>query len=193
MKEKTSSAIDILKRLPAPLFTSADAAKLTAHENVFLHRASRRGYVKKITNRIYWNVLFSKDRPPVEAVACFARKSSYISCEWALNYHGILLQTPTVCTAVTLHPGTGKRNRIRYQGYLIEYSRISEKLFLPEEILNYENVLMATPEKALLDTVYLRKQVPFADELETDLLNPKKMKTLAALYPASVWNKIQNL
>ena len=26
---------------------------------------------------------------------------SYISCEWALNHHGIRLQAPTVCTSLT--------------------------------------------------------------------------------------------
>ncbi|MEW5909536.1 MAG: hypothetical protein AB1659_07040 [Thermodesulfobacteriota bacterium] len=100
--------------------------KLIAHDNVFLNRASRKGYVKKITNSIYWNVLFNQKPPSVEEVACFARRPSYISCEWALNSHGILIQIPTVCTAITLHPGIGKRNRIRYHGFVIEYSKIAE-------------------------------------------------------------------
>lgn len=184
MRTKQSPAIELIRQLPSPLFTSADAAKLVANENVFLHRASRKGYVKKIANRIYWNVLFSTEPPTVEQVACFARRPSYVSCEWALNHHGILLQAPTVCTAITLHSGIGKRNRIFYQDYVIEYSRIAEKLYLPEEILKLDNVLMATPEKALLDCAYLRKRVPFADELETDLLDKAKLASVVAVYPA---------
>ena len=191
MKRNASSAIDVLRRLPSPLFTSADTAKLVSYENVFLHRASRKGYVKKIANRIYWNVLFSTNPPTVEQVACFARRPSYVSCEWALNHHGILLQAPTVCTAITLHSGIGKRNRIFYQDYVIEYSRIAEKLYLPEEILNLDNVLMATPEKALLDCAYLRKRVPFADELETDLLDKSRLSSVVAVYPARVWKRIE--
>ncbi|PIP35781.1 MAG: hypothetical protein COX20_09245 [Desulfobacterales bacterium CG23_combo_of_CG06-09_8_20_14_all_52_9] len=186
MRQNPFPAIDILRRLPAPLFTSSDAAKLIANENTFLYRASKKGHVKKIANRIYWNVLFSADPPTVEAVACFARKPSYVSCEWALNYHGILLQTPRVCTAVTLHPGIGKRNRIHYEGFVIEYSGIAEKLYLPEEILNLEYFLMATPEKALLDTVYLRKHLPFADELETGMLDKTRLVKAAARYPERV-------
>ncbi|HEA67627.1 MAG TPA: hypothetical protein ENI07_12505 [Desulfobacterales bacterium] len=184
MRKKQSAAIDVLRRLPSPLFTSADVAKLVVNDNVFLHRASRKGYVKKIANRIYWNVLFSTEPPTVEQVACFARRPSYVSCEWALNHHGILLQTPTVCTTITLHAGIGKRNRIFYQDYVIEYSRIAEKLYLPEEILKLDNVLMATPEKALLDCAYLRKRVPFADELETDLLDKARLARVVAVYPA---------
>jgi predicted transcriptional regulator of viral defense system len=186
MREKSSAAVDVLRQLPSPLFTSADVAKLVAHDNVFLHRASRKGYVSRIANRIYWNVLFSEKSPTVEQVACFARQPSYVSCEWALNFHGILLQVPTVCAAITLHAGIGKRNRIQYGDYIIEYSRIAEKLYLPEEILNLDAVLMATPEKALLDSLYLRNRMPFADELETEILNRAKLARIAALYPGRV-------
>jgi predicted transcriptional regulator of viral defense system len=193
VREKQAATVDILRQLPSPLFTSADASKLVSNDNVFLFRASRKGYVKRIANRVYWNVLFSSVPPTVEQVACFARQPSYISCEWALNYHGILLQAPTVCTAITLHPGIGKRNRITYGGYVIEYSRIAEKLYLSEEVLRVDDVLMATIEKALLDTVYLRRQLPFADELETDLLDRAKLMRIAVLYPLRVRTAVKDL
>ena len=185
--------VDVLRRLPSPLFTSADAAKFVPNDNVFLFRVLRKGYARKITNKVYWNVLFSDNPPSVEQVACFARQPSYISCEWGLNYHGILLQSPTVCTAITLHPSVGKRNRIEYGGSFIEYSRIAEKLYLPEEILNMDNMLMATPEKALIDSVYLRRQVPFADELETDILDREKLARIAEVYPPRVRKALERL
>ena len=177
-----SAAIEVLRQLPSPLFTSADLAKFIANDNVFLHRASRKGYVKKIANRIYWNVLFSTNPPTLEQVACFARRPSYVSCEWALNHHGILLQAPTVCTAITLHSGIGTRNRIFYQDYVIEYSRIAEKLYLPEEILKLDNVLMATPEKALLDFLYLARGKGIRrrySEFNLKGLNLKKLNSYA--------------
>jgi predicted transcriptional regulator of viral defense system len=191
MREKPSAAVDVLRQLPSPLFTSADVAKLVAHDNVFLYRASRKGYVRRIANRIYWNVLFSEKSPTVEQVACFARQPSYVSCEWALNYHGILLQAPTACAAITLHPGIGRRNRIKYGDYIIEYSRVAEKLYLPDEILALDSVLMATPEKALLDSVYLRGRVPFADELETEILDRAKLGRVAAFYPGRVKRAVE--
>jgi hypothetical protein len=103
------------------------------------------------------------------------------------------MKSTTVCTAITLHPGIGKRNRIHYGGCIIEYSGISERLYLPEEVLNMENMLIATPEKALLDAVYLRRQVPFADELETDILDMQKLAGIAALYPARVMKALDRL
>lgn len=51
------------------------------------------------------------------------------------------------------------------------YARLKESLYLPDEILVYDGILMATAEKALLDAVYLRQQTPFADEIEKDSLD----------------------
>jgi predicted transcriptional regulator of viral defense system len=187
------SAVEILRRLPTPLFTAADAAKFVSHENVFLYRAVRKGYIQKLANRIYWNVLFSPRPPAVESVACFARQPSYISGEWALNYHGVLLQVPTVCTAITLAANAGRRGRISYGGFVIEYSHIREALFLAAEILNLDGILMATPEKALLDTVYLRHRGPDRNDLELDGVNRERIRDLAAIYPRTVSHLVDRL
>lgn len=193
MPQPPTSMTDVLRHLPVPLFTSSDVTKFVANANVFLFRAGRKGYVQKITNRIYWNVLFYPQAPAVEQVACFARQPSYISGEWALNHHGVLLQSPTVCTAVSLHGAVGRRNRISFAGCIIEYSRIKAELYLPDEIYSHDGFLLATPEKALLDTIYLRRRLPFADELEIDVLNQKKLAALAARYPAVVGRRLKTV
>ena len=193
MPLRSLSMTDVLRRLPLPLFTAADAAKLVSNENVFLFRAARKGYIHKIANRIYWNVLFSPQPPSVEQVACFARRPSYISGEWALNYHGILLQVPTVCTAITLSSAIGRRNRIIYKEFTIEYSRIQERLYLPDQILNLDGVLMATAEKALFDTLYLRHRIPQQGELELDGLDPNRIRSLGVFFPRSVVREIEKL
>ena len=191
--DTVASTTEVLRALPVPLFTTADLAKFVANPNVFLYRAGRKGYVQKIANRIYWNVLFHSRPPTIEAVACFARQPTYVSGEWALNYHGVLLQVPTVCTAVTLHGGVGRRNRIRYGSNLIVYNRIKSSLYLPDHILSMENALMATAEKALLDTVYLRHRLPFADEMEADALDPNQLRRLARHYPPIVARRLADL
>lgn len=193
MRRPSTAMIEVLRLLPAPLFTTADVAKFVSDDNVFLFRAGRKGYVRKLANRIYWNVLFSPQPPSVERVACFARRPSYISGEWALNHHGVLLQVPTVCLAVTLHDAIGRRNSILYSGYTIEYSRIQERLYLPDQILNRDGVLMATPEKAFLDTLYLRQRLPVVDELELDELDRGRLWALASLYPGAVIRQVERL
>ncbi len=44
---------------------------------------------------------------------------------------------------------------------------------------------MSLPEKALLDAIYLRKTIPFHDELELDLLNLERLKEMSAAYPST--------
>ncbi|MBI4767626.1 MAG: hypothetical protein HY787_24035 [Deltaproteobacteria bacterium] len=52
MPLRSLSMTDVLRRLPLPLFTAADAAKLVSDENGFLFPAARKGYLKKIANRM---------------------------------------------------------------------------------------------------------------------------------------------
>ena len=180
--------VEVFRFLPA-LFRYPDVAKMVSNPNVFLTRALKAGYVSRISRGIYYNTF--KEAPKVEEVACFLRTPSYVSCEWALNYHHVVLQVPTVCTAVTLSSLVGERNKAYYRGIVIEYSKISEKLFFGYETIERFN--MATPEKALLDALYLRGRIPFAGELELDHLDMTKLKELSKLYPKSVQKRVEDL
>lgn len=116
-------------------------------------------------------------------MACFLRTPSYISCEWALNHHGILLQAPTVCTTLTLSTAVGESRNLLFQGVTVKFAHIADRLFTGFETKGGYN--MALPEKALLDAIYLRKKVPFHDELELDLLNLKRLEEMSAAYPST--------
>lgn len=174
-------ALMILQELPQ-LFRFADVEKFTANANVFLTRALQRGLVARISRGVYVNALL-KGFPPVEEAACFLRSPSYISCEWALHLHGVIIQVPVVCTVITLSTAVGEGRNVRYQGVTIEFAHIADRLFHGFELRDGFN--LAVPEKALLDTIYLRKRVPFADELETDVLDLDLVKKLAEAYPAT--------
>ena len=185
---KRQKTIDVLRFLPA-LFRYGDVAKFTQNPNVFLTRALNAGYVARIVRGIYYNTF--KDAPSVEEVGCYLRTPSYVSCEWALNYHNVLLQVPTVCTVVTLSTSVGERSKVRYRDVTIEYSKISEKLFYGFEMNKGFN--MAVPEKALLDTLYLRDHLPFIDELELSQLDMIRLKDFLKTYPASIQKKASEL
>ena len=182
MRQRT---VEVLRFLPA-LFRYADAAKFTSNPNVFLTRALKAGYIARIVRGVYCNTF--KNVPRVEEVACFLRRPSYISCEWALNYHNVILQVPVVCTAITLSLSVGERSKVNYKGVIIEYSKIAERLFAGFEFREGFNI--AAPEKALLDVIYLRGQTPFAGELELENLDMKKLKELSKSYPVSVQKKV---
>jgi hypothetical protein len=127
----------------------------------------------------------------VEEVACFLRPPAYVTGEWALNYHGITLQSPVVCTAVTLGSAVGSRHRVDYQGVSIEFSKISPALFFGFNRI--DNFYMATPEKAVLDTFYLRKTLPTPDELEMESVNIDTLKRMARKFPGTVLKGVASL
>jgi hypothetical protein len=174
--------VEILRQLPQ-LFRFADVEKFSGNANVFLTRALAKGFVLRIARGVYINTLRDGE-PAIEEVACFLRTPSYISCEWALNRHGIILQAPYVCTVLTLDTAVGRSRDISFGRVVIEFSRITPRLFNGFEAKPGFN--LALPEKALLDTLYLRKRIPFADELEADHLDKDILQRMAAAFPAIV-------
>lgn len=74
---------------------------------------------------------------------------SYISFETALNFYGILSQFPHEITSATIK----KSIRKSINGFIYSYTHIKNDLFFGYEKNN--GVLIAEPEKALLDQIYL--------------------------------------
>ena len=112
------------------------------------------------------------------------RTPSYISAEWALHLHGVIIQAPTVCTVVTLSTAVGVSRNLQWRGVAIEYSHIADKLYFGFEMQDGYN--LAVPEKALLDCIYYRNTVPFEDELELELLNMDRLQEMAQVFPKRV-------
>ncbi len=177
---------DLLAFLPL-LFQTADVGKLTRAPQLFVNRARKRGEITPIIRGYYvntWKSRITEKEPSIEQIACFARRPSYISCEWALNAHNIIDQAPTVCTAVTLSSSVGQRNRIELGSMAIEYSRIKEELFWGYDVA--DGARIALPEKAILDTVYLRRKLPVADEINWEFVDLGKLRAFADKYPRTV-------
>jgi predicted transcriptional regulator of viral defense system len=179
-QEKT--AIKRLKGLPN-LFRTQDAEKVSPHTGMFLSRALQNGLIHRLTRGNYINS-FLYGFPRIEEVACFLKPPAYISCEWALNYYGISLQSPLMCTVITLSTAVGKKRNFDYQGITIEFSRISPSLFTG--FIYYERFYMASPEKAILDTIYYRRSIPAQDELNLDEVDSQKLLKLVDRYPSYV-------
>ena len=108
-----------------------------------------------------------------------------------MHLHGIILQAPTVCTVITLSTAVGVRRNLIRHGVTIEYSRISDRLYLGFETRDGFN--LALPEKALLDAVYYRHIVPFADDLEMDLLDVDRLRQMALSFPVRVRAAVDRL
>jgi predicted transcriptional regulator of viral defense system len=181
MKEEKTT-LKRLKFLPN-LFRRQDAEKVAPHTAVFLSRALKNGLIHHISRGNYINS-FLYGFPAVEDVACFLKPPAYITCEWALNTHGISLQAPVVCTVVTLSTSVGKKRNIQYQGITIEFSKISDRLFFG--FIKHDNYYLATPEKAILDTLYYRRMIPAFDELDLDDVDYETLVKMADKFPSTV-------
>jgi predicted transcriptional regulator of viral defense system len=183
------STLKRLRLLPR-LFRKQDVEKLTPHSAMFLSRAVQKGLIHRLNRGNYVNA-FLYGPPRVEEVACFLRPPSYVTCEWALNFHGISLQSPVVCTAATLSSAVGRERRIEYQGITIEFSKITPHLFFG--FTRIEDFYMATREKALLDTLHLRKRLANPDELELEGIDMDALHAMAGKFPSTVWKRIAAL
>ncbi len=188
MTAMEKSTLKRLKFLPG-LFRMEDVEKLVPHPAMFLSRALKNVLIHRLMRGHYVNS-FLNGFPRVETVGCFLRPPAYVSGEWALNYHGISLQSPVVCTIITLSPAVGKCRNIPYQGITIEFSRISPALF--SGFIRIDDFYIATPEKALLDTLHLRKSLPAEDELELDSIDIEAMNQMAQKFPLSVNRRLDH-
>lgn len=130
----------------------------------FLQRLKRKGIIKRVTAGLY--VLAENGAPDFE-IANAACASSYVSLESALSYYGILSQFPYVITSVT----TRKSKKFTFAKEF-EYTHLSQKLYWG--FVKDKEFVIATPEKALWDMLYLSTKglrKLDIDELETSLVN----------------------
>ena len=111
-----------------------------------IQKFQKNGIIRKIERDKYQ--ISNKNVSDFE-MANFLYELSYISLETALNYWGILSQFPFEITSVTNKKSLIKRSDDK----VFSYSHLSVNLF--GMFVKKENFLIATPEKALFDQLYL--------------------------------------
>ncbi len=157
-----------------------------------LRRYAARGLVERVSTKIYINHLNRQFSP--RDLVNLLRPASYISLESALVDKGITSQSPTVLTCVT--PGYPQSFRTKSVG--IVYRKISPDLYwgYEQKATRYNKYLVAEPEKALLDWIYLTRQeglpTPF-DELQLQFLSAAKLRKYAERFPRTVQAAIKDL
>jgi DNA-binding Lrp family transcriptional regulator len=157
-----------------------------------LRRYEARGLVERVSTKIYINHLNQQFSP--RDLVNVLRPESYISLESALVDRGITSQSPSVLTCVT--PGYPQSFRTKSVG--IVYRKMSPDLYwgYEKKATRYNKYLIAEPEKALLDWIYLNRQeglpTPF-DELQLQFLDPGKLRQDAERFPRTVQEAIKDL
>lgn len=146
--------------------------------SVIIRRLVETGVLVKLERNKY---LVNRGNVHEFAIANFLYQPSYISFESALNFHGILPQFSHEITSATVKKPLEKT----VGGKIYRYNRIKKSLFWGYHKTS-DGFLVAEPEKALLDMVYLSVKgyaVIHPDDLIQERLNRTSLRKYAVLYP----------
>jgi len=174
-------AIKKLHQKKVSLFDVSDAKKIFAIEKEntlykLLQRLEKAGVISRVIKGKY-HFLFREIND--FELANFLVNPSYISLESALSFYGILPQFPYTITSIT----PLKSKKIIYQEKEYEFSHLKTKYFLGFE--KKDNFLIAVPEKALLDELYLMakklRKIHFED-LDLTQINKVRFKKMLQSY-----------
>ncbi|MBN1446039.1 MAG: hypothetical protein JW957_08040 [Candidatus Omnitrophica bacterium] len=108
---------------------------------------------------------------------------SYVSMHSALFYHNVSFQVSTIVTSVGLINYEKKVGKSAFK-----YCSMKKKLFFNLEGIEYkQNVAIAKPERAILDSLYFG----FTPSLDNpNSVNISYLKKLSSFYPKTVRNKV---
>ena len=140
---------------------------------VALGRLARRGVLQRICRGYYANPF---NLPSLEEISACVYQPSYVSLESALSRHGILSQIPYTLTCVT----TRLPWRLNTSFGRMEYRQMKKSFFFG--FTRQEDYLLAEPEKALVDFIYLNKRVDvrgLSSELHLEPLHLRKLRSYA--------------
>jgi len=150
-----------------------------------LDRWEKKGYLKKVVRGYY--TLFSRDasidinRNFLFYVANKIHSPSYISLESALKFHNLIPEEIFQITSV----GTKKTSSFTTPIGNFNYHRIKPSLFfgyvLMETAPNLK-ILLAEPEKAILDYLYLHPNLKTVDDFKEMRINADEFQKKFDLY-----------
>lgn len=145
----------------------------------FLEKQTKTGLFKRLKRGLY---LLKTDSPSEEEIANYLYKPSYLSFEYALAKYNILPEMVYQVTSATTKPT--RVFTIDEKDFL--YFTIKKEAYTGYLLTKSGNtsVLIATPEKALVDYLYFVSigKKPFNDRLNVTSLNKDKLYQYAKLY-----------
>ena len=148
-----------------------DSQKLTKS----LHYYVKEGKIRNPRRGIYTKATYNE-----REMACSLFRPAYISLEYVLQRAGVVFQYDDTITCVSY------LNRIaEVDEKIYQFRIINPELWIGMDgIEQNDNILIATPERAFLDMVYLSAGNCYLDNLHP--LNKTKVKQLLPLYQSKV-------
>jgi len=160
----------------------------------------RKGYIQKLINKWYlFADIHINDRLRNRISNCLHRPS-YISLESALSHYGLIPEAVYSVQNITT------RKTIAYETIAgtFNYRSIKAQLFFGYEVNNKQTIplLIASPEKAILDYLYLNHQLNTIEDIEglrlnmttfNETINKDRLISYAACFESKTLNKRLNL
>ena len=140
-----------------------------------LHYYIKEGKIGNPRRGIYTKASYNE-----QEMACSLFRPAYISLEYVLQRAGVVFQYDNAITCVSY------LNRIvEIDDKTYQFRIINPELWIGMEgVEQHDNILIATPERAFLDMVYLSAGNCYFDNLHP--LNKTKVKQLLPLYQSKV-------
>lgn len=168
-----------LARLNLSVFSTSEFSQLSkmnpASARSFLARSSKRkdSHIVKLKRGVY---LFLPNLTTELEIANKLHQPSYISFETALSYYNIIPEIVYAITSAT----TKRSTEIVAKNSLYKYLKIKKGLYFGYRPIKIKNktIMMAEPEKALLDYVYILslKKRNFNERIDLTKINIQKLK-----------------
>jgi hypothetical protein len=154
------------------MMTGSDAGPELAKS---LHYYVKEGKIRNPRRGIYTKATYDE-----KEMACSLYRPAYVSLEYVLQRAGVVFQYDDTVTCVSY------LNRlVEVDGKTYQYRIIKPELWIGfEGIEQHDNILIATPERAFLDMVYLSAGNCYFDNLHP--LNRTKVKQLLPHYQSKV-------
>ncbi len=166
-------------RVIAPLELQRVLGVSAVAARFLVHRSVKRGVLVKLRNGLY---SLADHLPSELVVANRLYEPSYLSFEWALSYYDLIPETTYVITSATSRP----TRVLTTLDKTFEYHRVKASAFTGYEPVKIggETVLIATPEKAFVDTCYLSdlRKRPVNDRLDLHTVNWRRVEACARLF-----------
>ncbi len=133
-----------------------------------------------------------KPFPPLFYLSNILLFPSYVSLQSALSYYGLIPEAVFSVTAVS----TRRTRTFSTPIGVFTFRKIKQELFCGYTKVKFGdfNVLLATPEKALLDTIYITHQSQESLRLQNlEILDKDKLEEMLKTYPLWVKRKMENI
>jgi len=191
---------ELITKIKNPIFSLHDLKMLDL--KVYPYQLSNwvdKKYLIRLKNGLYV-ISIRKENLKNEFIAHNLYQPSYISLEWVLAKYGLIPEMIYNCTSITSKTTRTFKNAF---GAFI-FRHVKKELFFgyKEEVYNNQTYLIAEPEKALLDYLYLNSsKINNQDDVDElrfnysslDELSYEKIKKYSVKFSSEKLKKIINL